>query len=582
MNVESKDNFFNSIICTAIILNIVFFSFIAIVGFPPYRIPDYPYVFPQTFYVGTMDGPKTIDPIALDSLDQWGSDSNNVITQVVETLFWYNLNDPTLPLEPLLAESYFWNDTAIELTVKLREHIFFHDGSRLDAYAVKWNLDRILYFTNATGELPINVTLSSASSIYFMPDGITPIINHTELINEMTVNIVLNHNFASLVPLLCYASSSIISPASHSNTTYIDLLTGDLIGTGPYMYDHYYTDTEVRFTRFDQYWRTTPYFEKLIFVIIQETSTRCEAMLGHTVDMIFGYESWACFDIKNDPLTTIVETGPDLIYWYMAFDNYRINATWREAISKAFNYTYIIEEIRMGSAVRGPPCVPSGMPGHNGSVTVAQQNVSEARKIMQRMGFGVGWDVGSQDGDIFTPGAHEINWSDATFFTDAFGHPLDINQHKGSMMNSDLNELLAYNLNKIGITIADTIREWDEFLNDGENGLLRGIWYQGWKPYYIDAFTMLDPLFNPVSQSNFCNLTDPQILAWLSAAKIETNITKRYEIFGNLQYRLFEVLYAHMPLWASKTVTVHGVDVQGYPYNQLEIFLAWPIYRGYS
>ena len=565
----------------------MFFSFIAIVGFPPYRIPDYPYVYPQTFYVGTMDGPETIDPIALDSLDQRGSASNNVITQVVETLFWYNLNDPTFPLEPLLAESYFWNDKAIELTVKLREQIFFHDGSKLDAYAVKWNLDRILYFTNATSELPINITLASASSIYFMPDGITPIINRTELIDEMTVKIVLNQPFASLVPLLCYPSSSIISPASHSNTTYVDLLAGYLIGTGPYMYDYYYTDTEVRFTRFDQYWRTTPYFKKLIFVIIQETPTRCEAMLGHTVDMIddstfidYLYNFEQAF--KDDPLITVKELGPDLIYWYMAFDNYRINTTWREAISKAFNYTYIIEEIRMGSAVRGPPCVPSGMPGHNVSVTVAQQNVPEARTIMQSMGFGVSWDVGNQTGDIFTPGAHEINWSDATFFTDAFGHPLDINRHNGSVTNNDLNELLNYSLNKIGISTNETTREWEEFINDGENGLLRGLWYQGWKPYYIDAFTMLDPLFNPVSQSNFCNLTDPQILAWLSAAKVETNITKRYEIFGNLQYRLFEVLYAHIPLWASKTVTVHGVDIQGYPYNQLEIFLAWPIYRGYS
>ena len=102
----------------------------------------------------------------------------------------------------------------------------------------------------------------------------------------------------------------------------------------------------------------------------------------------------------------------------------------------------------------------------------------------------------------------------------------------------------------------------------------------GLEPSYIDAFNMLNPLFNPASPSNFCNLTDPQVLTWLAAAEIETNLTKRYELFGNLQYRLFEVLYAHIPLMASKTITIHGIDIQGYPYNQLGIFLAWSIYRG--
>ena len=103
----------------------------------------------------------------------------------------------------------------------------------------------------------------------------------------------------------------------------------------------------------------------------------------------------------------------------------------------------------MGSAVRGPPCVPSGMPGHNDSVTVAQQNVPEARSIMQRMGFGVGWEVGSKIGERFTPGAHEVNWSDATFFTDAFGHPLNVNYHDESNFNRDLNDLLDYDLDKL-------------------------------------------------------------------------------------------------------------------------------------
>jgi ABC-type transport system substrate-binding protein len=576
---EEKNSLLKNIICFALILNFIFFiwGFFFMNSFMHDYTPLGPPSLPTTLLVGTIEDPKVLDPLMVGTED---SSSKDVLIQVVECLFWYNLTDPALPLEPLLAKSHSWDVSNTKLTVTVKDNIYFHDGCKLDSYAVKWNLDRILYFTNATGDLPPATAPAPSSSIYFMPDGITPIINHTELVDAMTVKIVLNQPFASFLPLLSYTGSSLISPTAHSNTEYIDLNTERIVGTGSYVYSTYSPDVEVRFYRWYRYHGDTPYFERLTFIVIDETASRCQAMLDHTVDVIFGFEGWACHELEYDPYTTIVETGPDLIYWYMAFDNYRINTTWRETISKAVKYSYIIDEIWQGSAVRGPPCVPSGMPGHNSSVTVAQYNIPEARMIMQSMGFGKGWDVGSQIGSNFTPGAHEVNWSDSTFFTDAFGHPLDVNYHSGSGFNRDLNDLLNYYLDKIGIETIETTRTWEEFENDGENGLLRGIWYAGLAPSYIDAFTMLDPLFNPALSSSFCNLTDPQVLAWLADAAVETNITKRYELFGNLQYRLFEVLYAHIPLFATLGRTVHGIDIQSYPYNQLGIFLAWPIYRG--
>ncbi|GAI91343.1 unnamed protein product, partial [marine sediment metagenome] len=60
-----------------------------------------------------------------------------------------------------------------------------------------------------------------------------------------------------------------------------------------------------------------------------------------------------------------------------------------------------------------------------------------------------------------------------------------------------------------GIDTIETTRNGTEFLNDGKNGLLRGIWFNGRSPDYIDAFNILDALFNPISASSFCNLTDP-------------------------------------------------------------------------
>ena len=160
---------------------------------------------PSTFLLGTGDGPVTIDPI-----DSWDSASNDVIAQVAECLFWYDLTDSDLPLEPLLAESYSWDGTNTNLTINVRDHVYFHDGSKLDAAVVKWNMDRINYFINATGTLPPTTTPAFPSSLYYMPDGISPMMNRTEIIDDMTLVIVLNQPFGAFIPLLSYTGSAII------------------------------------------------------------------------------------------------------------------------------------------------------------------------------------------------------------------------------------------------------------------------------------------------------------------------------------------------------------------------------------
>jgi len=61
---------------------------------------------PLTLKVGTYSGPNTLEPV-----ESWDSASNDVLEQVVETLFFYNLTDLDLPRINLLAESYHWVDT---------------------------------------------------------------------------------------------------------------------------------------------------------------------------------------------------------------------------------------------------------------------------------------------------------------------------------------------------------------------------------------------------------------------------------------------------------------------------------------
>jgi len=84
------------------------------------------------FEVGVAYGPIDLDPQnALDFA------SFNVIDQVCEGLFTYDLTDPELKIIPHLASEYgVWNPSNTEYTVSLRQGVIFHDGTPFSADAV--------------------------------------------------------------------------------------------------------------------------------------------------------------------------------------------------------------------------------------------------------------------------------------------------------------------------------------------------------------------------------------------------------------------------------------------------------------
>ena len=91
--------------------------------------PDPPPVRSTAYIRGTSAGPDT-----LEIVDAWDSASNDVLEQVVENLFTWDLTDLDLPRVNLLAEDFFWESTTI-LHIKLREGVLFHDGTDNDADA---------------------------------------------------------------------------------------------------------------------------------------------------------------------------------------------------------------------------------------------------------------------------------------------------------------------------------------------------------------------------------------------------------------------------------------------------------------
>ncbi|MFX1402702.1 MAG: ABC transporter substrate-binding protein, partial [Promethearchaeota archaeon] len=226
-----------------------------------------------TFIVGVRAGPFDLDPHVA-----WDSWSYQTIDQVCEGLYGYNYSDPEMPIIPYLATADgVWSPDGLNYTIPLRSGVTFHDGAPFNASAVKFSFDRLRYL--------IGNDISFLDGLYNFTDG-TPIINRTEVIDAYTIRFVLNAPYSPLQALLCFSASYILSPKSTPATTNIDTATGDLVGTGPFVYDNYSIDLEVNFHAYSNYWRGKADIELMKFKVYSNPDDRMAALVTGEVDFI--------------------------------------------------------------------------------------------------------------------------------------------------------------------------------------------------------------------------------------------------------------------------------------------------------
>ena len=494
-----------------------------------------------TLIYGTAEGPGDLDPQYA-----WDSASIDVVDQVFDGLFAYDLTDPDLAIVPGLATLGVWNTAADEFTLTLRQGVKFHDGADFNADAVNFTWDRLNFLMNVTGTNTIEVT--QIAGLYMFPDG-TPIVSSITTNSEYSVTFNLARPFIPFKALLCFSGSYMMSPDSTPAEEYIDTATGDIVGTGAFVYDGYEAGVEVLYHAYADYWQGPSEIDKLVFSVINDANARNAALLSGDIDYL-GDPMDAILQVFNyTPGITLEYVGQGLVTQYLGMNNKLINNTWREAICTALDYDYILDVLRDGNAIRLESPIPIGIAMANWSHQEDLFNLSYAREIIQSMGYGLGLNV--------TPGSSDENtWVGSSFQT--FNYTYNI----GNSFREDILVLLQDNLGKIGITVDDAGMIWDEFVwrLNGAHGRSRDelqLYWVGWGPDYNDPGNFIDPLFTnstgPSSNGAQYNgytaaieaNRDPMYL-WdnvqllMDAGLEETNPVVREAMYDRIQYLLVE------------------------------------------
>jgi ABC-type transport system substrate-binding protein len=412
--------------------------------------------------------------------------------------------------------------------------------------------------------------------LFEFPNGTTILhsTNPVTINNEFSVTINLKAPFAVLEVLICYVTAYMLSPNSTSKYEYIDTINGRIIGTGPFVYDYYIANTEVKFHRWDRYWRTGAYFEELIFKVFNDGSALLNALLHRTnpsVDYLLG-DRYILPTLCVLPITR--HSGiPALSYHYLGMNNIKINKTWRQAISYAINYTHIIEELQSPSVKRSNgPLAPTFLM-YDPNIKAATWNLAKARQILVDAGI----TILTANND--TTGIIADAWKAADFRSWNYSYII------GNTFTEDLGDLLKDNLDLIGIEVIDQGMSYNDFIYRTHGYMEPGgydsleLYFSGWEPDYLSPYNMIAPLFYYQSAFNSAQYHNHTVDMWLEEVLSETNATKRAELYSKILHQIVEVDMPHVFGYHRYLNVYHYSDLKNVPYNPLLTFYAHPIYR---
>jgi ABC-type transport system substrate-binding protein len=523
--------------------------------------------------VGDID---TIDPV-----DSWDYPSNDVMNQITEPLVWADLTsqespDEVIKLVPCLAKNWSYNADGTELTMDLREDVWFHDGVKFDANAAVYSIDRLMYFTNSSGSLADGTSKAFPWSLYYFSNGSTPIIKSIEKTGTYQIKFTLNNPYGPFIALLSYTASHIVSPNT-PNRRYLDLEEDILVGTGPFELVNYISGSECRFKRNEVWWGGNkedgssigPVFWDEIVYLIYEDSTRASNDLLDKRIAYGGMINSLLPQAEDDPHIEVKNWGTGTCYFYWGINCKLFPQKLRAAMAYVLNYTYVTEEIREGTAIKANTCISASIPGYNASVQPPAYNVIRAREIMNSI-YGTAYDT--SDDQVWRDKSANNPFEIITLF-----------RHEGSHFNELLNAMVADNFASIGIATEEDINDWTTFLQWSAPGGRDNLefWYIGWCPDYLSAFNMMNPLFNPNSEtaSHQCWKGDVgsqynlSIRDKLQKMEIETDPIIRQDLASQMQSSLFDgedALLPHIPMFFSKLTYTHLKSLENVPYNSMQ------------
>ena len=313
--------------------------------------------------------PNFLDPaMALENYEF------SIVRGVYEGLVAWN--DDFTELVPSLATEWSSNADATEWTFKLRDDVFFHDGSAFDASAAKATIQHYDPATTNWGFLFSNITDiddSDPGTLVIKFSAPSPDIGR----NQSFVKMISPALLAQGTPEGDAASQPVNQQASG--------------GTGPYMWGSRAPGTSVTLAANSSYWQqgAGPYYQTVELDSIADTDAALTALQAGNVDILPRIAPLQMQRVTGDP-NLAVSTVPSWLVIHLIFRTDQAPLTdvrIRQAIAHGIDRQSIIDEVLLGQAQLATSLMPPGTYGRAEPATTYPFDPDKAKALLTDAGY---------------------------------------------------------------------------------------------------------------------------------------------------------------------------------------------------
>jgi len=328
---------------------------------------------------GSLTWGVTTEPVCFDPHRSSQQNAFFLIRNFVDSLIAKKADGS---FAPWLAQSWAISPDGRDYTFKLHPGVSFTDGTPFDAAAVKANLDWV--------KNPAN-TAAAASFLVFY--------DHAEVIDPLTVKIVLTHADSTLLESFSSVKLGLLSPKIL--TASADLCGGGpgVVGTGPFIFESYRRGQSASFVRNPAYaWPADnadhagpAYIDRVTYRFLPEYAVRAGALSSGQVDVIEGVQP-TDIGLFQDVEGFQFLTGPSSETSFTLNVNYTIapadDVRVRRALRDGFDLDAIVKSIYRGTVPRAWSIIgPSNASTAKSLVGTWGNNIAGANRLLDEAGW---------------------------------------------------------------------------------------------------------------------------------------------------------------------------------------------------
>lgn len=322
-----------------------------------------------TLRVSAFTNPSSLDPTTGGA----GSDHAFLFT-MYDTLTEWEFD--TLKAKPGLAESWSFTDPTT-FVLNIRPGVTFHDGTPLDAEAVKFNFER----NKTDPKSNIKADLATMASV--------------AVTGPMQVTLKLNTPDSAMPGILSDRAGMMVSPTAVKANG--GALNRTPVGAGAYAFVSWADGERIVVKRNEKYWKKDrPYPDGIEFAIIPELTTGVRSVTAGQNDLIYQLPPRQKIVVERSNNLKVVN-GPTLYVFQIflnwakpPFDDVRV----RKAFNLAIDREAFVKAALAGLAEPAYMNLPKSHWAYDKSVAeLTPHDPEKARKLLAEAGFKEGTTI---------------------------------------------------------------------------------------------------------------------------------------------------------------------------------------------